>query len=174
MQNILDQGLVPTPNGATWEAIRSYYELKKPVHYDAVLSKVEWPQGWVVKDISERHATLVDHMGKGVAKLFIKQTPYDYYGNIWWSEDRLRALEILPALPDLTKGEIAVENIIKNSDGNINVSALITGNERKAVLESLKACDTLDEQTVIMKAAIEKAALKQEKTSTTPGPEPLI
>lgn len=90
---------IPTPSGASWEAIQTHYSLPPPVRADNVQSKVTLPPGWTVKkdpnDYYGRCCIITDHDGVKVGRTFLKNTGYDYYGSTSFNKERLKELGIL-------------------------------------------------------------------------------
>lgn len=91
--------IMPTPKGKNWESIMTFYGLPEPVPIDKVLSKVTLPKGWkICKDpegVSGRKCLIKDETGSNVGGFFLKNALYDYFGSIWFDEDRLVELGVI-------------------------------------------------------------------------------
>lgn len=91
--------IMPTPKGIIWESIMTFYGLPEPVPVDKVLSKVTLPKGWKIcknpKDVHGRICDIKDETGTNVGEIFLKNALYDYFGSIWFDEDRLVELGVI-------------------------------------------------------------------------------
>jgi hypothetical protein len=94
-----NNGRLPTPSGSEWESIRGHYQLPPPKRVDGVVSAVELPPDWKALvdegDPSGRRAIIFDHEQKRVGEAFVKYTPYEQKGWIYFDAKRLRELGII-------------------------------------------------------------------------------
>ena len=81
------QGRVPIPSEETRKGLEALgFEFGEPV--DRVLISVKFPKGYkhVTESRDPRHGSIVGPDGKAVASIFLKNSGYDYYGNIFLCE----------------------------------------------------------------------------------------
>ena len=118
----LMKGTIPTPSGDNWKAIQKKYNLPDPIKVDSVQSEVKLPPGWTFKvnkrDV--RHMTIMDHEGKKVGSVFLKQTPYDYYGSVNFDTDRLKELGIDNKSDDSDNSDDSSLLLLSESSGSGN------------------------------------------------------
>ena len=87
----IKKNFMPTPSGPMWDCLKEKYNLPEPKMLDKVLSEVILPEGWKVKSqpYDARHCEILDKNDNKIGNYFLKITPYNYYGNIFFCKEKL-------------------------------------------------------------------------------------
>ena len=82
------KNLLPIPNEETRKGLEELGFVFGEKH-DRVLINVAFPEGYkhVTESRDPRHGTVVGPDGKAVASVFLKNSGYDYYGNLFLCSD---------------------------------------------------------------------------------------